>query len=278
MNEFINKIYDAFENKKQNFNDHKKECIPQAKEIIQWAKPLIDELNQYLKTHEFESEAAEIYFFKKVKPKIMAQFIFYNEVLRIEAAKPPSKALQNKYYKNELEKIIDYFKKEHNMYKYYRANGNEFDALYFTRNSQKNILETECFQMNIAPRISTCYDFKLAKIMSNDVIAAFIENQIIYLNTAKKATGNTYHSKWRWTGTKTDLTELIYALHAKKSINNGNTDIMEIATDLGKLLNIEICQTIYRNFTDIKNRKTSKTRFLDTISESLLNKIQEEEF
>lgn len=275
MIEFSNQILNEIEQKNRNFHQHKKEYIRHAKEIILWAEPRIEELNQHLKTYQFRTEEEEIHFFKKVKPKIMAIVIFYKEVLRIEVAKPPGKVLQNKYYKNALEKSTEYFKKEPKIYKYYRANAETYDTLYFTRDTQKDVLETENFHINIDSRITTCYDYKIAKIMAAEAIADFIEEQIAHLNQPQKE--KPFLSKWQWTGSKTDLTELIYALHTKKSINNGNADIMEIATDLGKLLNIDLNQSIYRNYTDIKSRKITKTKFLDALSESLNNKILEEE-
>lgn len=275
MIEFSNQILNEIEQKNRNFHQHKKECIRHAKEIILWAEPQIEELNQHLKTYQFRTEEEEIHFFKKVKPKIMAIVIFYKEVLRIEVSKPPGKVLQNKYYKNALEKSTEYFKKEPKIYKYYRANADTYDTLYFTRDTQKDVLETENFHINIDSRITTCYDYKIAKIMAAEAVADFIEEQIAHLNQPQKE--KPFHNKWQWTGSKTDLTELIYALHTKKSINNGNADIMEIATDLGKLLNIDLNQSIYRNYTDIKNRKITKTKFLDALSESLNNKILEEE-
>lgn len=277
MNTFINQIYEEFEARDKKFTQHKKENIAQSKEMIHWMGPKIEELNQFLKTYEFGTNEEEIHFFKYIKPKIMSRFMFYKEVLRMEVAKPPSKILQSKYYENELERNARYFKREYKIYEYYRANAIELDVFYFTRIAQKNILETECFEMNIEPRITTCYDFKLAKIMATEAIETFIENQITYLNAPTDKHESPFVSKWHWSGSKTDLTELIYALHSKKIINNGNTDIMELATDLGKLLNIELNQTIYRNYTDIKSRKITKTKFLDSLSESLSNKIIEEE-
>lgn len=273
----MNQLYEEMEQKNRNFHQHKKEYICQAKEIILWAEPRIEKLNQLLKNHQFSTVEEEIHFFKKVKPKIMSRVIFYKEVLRIEVAKPPGKVLQNKYYKNALEKSTEYFKKEPKIYKYYRAKAETYDALYFTRNAQKDLLETENFHINIDSRITTCYDYKIAKIMAAEAIADFIEEQIAHLNKPQQLQEKPFLSKWQWTGSKTDLTELIYALHTKKSINNGNADIMEIATDLGKLLNVELKQSIYRNYTDIKSRKITKTKFLDALSESLTNKILEEE-
>lgn len=275
MIELLKTFSEEFETKNQNFKQNKKKYIINSKEIIQWAEPKMEELNNHLKKHAFSSIEEEIHFFKVQKPNLMALIIFYKEVLCIEAAKPATKPLQKKHYLDVLEKCNNYFKKEHKLFKYYKANENVFDKIYFTRNSKKDLLETECFQMNVDPKVSTCYDYKLAKIMAYETLILFIDDQIKYVlrKKNKKATV----SKWQWTGSKTELTELIYALHANKNINHGNVEIMELATDLGKLLNIEIHQNVYRNYINIKNRKSSKTLFLNSLSTTLHNKLIEEE-
>jgi hypothetical protein len=59
-------------------------------------------------------------------------------------------------------KSTEYFKKEPKIYKYYRANAETYDTLYFTRVTQKDVLETENFHINIDSQITTCYDYKIA--------------------------------------------------------------------------------------------------------------------
>ena len=79
-----------------------------------------------------------------------------------------------------------------------------------------------------------------------------------------------------WTGSKIDLVELIYALHHSKIINTGNIDLKEILLSFSTFFNIELDDSVYRTFHDIKNRKTIKTRFLNKIAENL-NDILEDE-
>lgn len=275
MFELLNAFSEQFEFQNQQFNQHKKKYIPNAKEILEWAEPKMEELNNRLKKHSFNCIEEEIHFFKVQKPQLMALIIFYKEVLRIEVAKPATKDLQKKYYEEVLEKCNNYFKKEHKLFKYYRANENVFDKIYFTRNSKKDLLETECFQMNIDTKVSTCYDFKLANIIACEALIFFIDNQIQFVLRKKSKKRNS--SKWQWTGSKTDLTEMIYALHANKSINHGNLEIKEFATEVGKILNIDIQHNIYRTFINIKNRKNNKALFMNELSTTLNNKLMEEE-
>lgn len=38
--------------------------------------------------HQFEDKAQEIYFFKEMKPSLIAKFIYYSKILDLESTKP----------------------------------------------------------------------------------------------------------------------------------------------------------------------------------------------
>jgi hypothetical protein len=278
MISFQNLFLEEFSLKANQVYDHKNDRINNSKEFILWAEPKIKELHLWLKMHDFKDDQEEICFFKEIKPNIFSKLIFQKEVLRIETNAPTGKQQSRKFYEEELKKIADYTQKDIKFYHYYRSNSKESDRLYFTRKTKKNILETECFQINSDTRLSTCYDYKVAKIIAYDNLVKYIEKQINRLKIKNKESHETQKSKLQWSGTKTDLAELVYVLHAGKTINNGKTDIKEIATQLSITFNIDLNETIYRSYIDIKNRKNSKTKFIDTLSENFNKKIFEEEY
>lgn len=278
MISFQNLFQEEFLHKDNQLHNHRKDRINNSKEFILWAEPKIKELHLWLKMHDFKDDQEEICFFKEIKPDIFSKLIFQKEVLRIETNTPTGKQHSRKFYEEELKKLSEYPQKDIKFYHYYRSNSKEFDRLYFTRKTKKNILETECFQINSDTRLSTCYDYKVAKIIANDNLVKYIENQINKLKMKNKESQEPYKSKLQWSGTKTDLAELVYVLHAGKIIDNGKTDIKEIATQLGRTFNIDLNETIYRSYIDIKNRKNSKTKFIDTLSENFNKKIFEEEY
>ena len=80
----------------------------------------------------------------------------------------------------------------------------------------------------------------------------------------------------QWTSSKTALTELIYALHHSRSINNGNADIKEIASVLQKVFHFDL-GNFYKIFSEIKSRKTDRTKFLDNLSNGLLVQMENSE-
>ena len=77
--------------------------------------------------------------------------------------------------------------------------------------------------------------------------------------------------KYQWTGKKTDLIELAYALHENQTINHGNIPIEKFTQDFAAFFGINITNSS-RFFINIKQRKTeSRTTFLDTLAK-MLNK------
>jgi len=282
-------LRDEFLEKSYQINKLKrKDRIKASNEFIQCAEIKINEMNLWLRNHEFENEAEEIEFFKEIKPVVISKLFFYKELLRLETTIPSGKKIAIKYLKDELSKISSNQIIDYKFYSYYRSLSNELDEIYFTRKTCKNKLETDCYQIDYDNKISTNYDKKIATILSYDELVIYIEKRIKKLKTKKSKKKNTeeklktnisnQQSKLYWTGTKIELIELIYALHYQKIINNGNIEIKEIAKRVGSLFNIDINENLYRNYSDIKNRKYPHSKFILSLAESFQKKIKEEFF
>ena len=76
-----------------------------------------------------------------------------------------------------------------------------------------------------------------------------------------------------WTGSKTDLIELIYGLHASGAINNGNVEIKDIAILFQEMLNIDL-GNYYHSFVEMRTRKINQTKFIDKLKTNLNQYIQ----
>ena len=81
-------------------------------------------------------------------------------------------------------------------------------------------------------------------------------------------------SKLFWTGNKTDLIELIYALQSSGAINSGSSDIKDIAIMCEQMFNINLGD-YYRTFLEIRLRKINQTKFIDKLRDALLQKMDE---
>ena len=52
------------------------------------------------------------------------------------------------------------------------------------------------------------------------------------------------------------------------SVNNGKVDVKEIAAYLETHFNIKLGD-LYRNFHELRDRKTNRTKYIDTLKENL---------
>lgn len=77
-----------------------------------------------------------------------------------------------------------------------------------------------------------------------------------------------------WTESKTALTELIYALHSQGAF--GNSDIVAIAKTFESTFNISLGD-FYHTFMELKSRKINRTKFLDSLRDALIRKMEEQE-
>jgi hypothetical protein len=118
----------------------------------------------------------------------------------------------------------------------------------------------------------------LGKFKAYTLFIFYLQDRLIDKNKSISVDPDALNSdiSLQWTSTKTALTELIYALHYNKVINNGNTDIKEIATVLQKVFHFDL-GNFYKIFSEIKSRKTDRTKFLDNLSNGLLVKMENSE-
>lgn len=250
-----------------------KNLITAANLIVEILEAQIKELHQLLMNYKFSSLDDEIYFFKFLKPKLIAKLIYYTKIIDLESNLPTPKKPRIKYLQKELNRISQYTEKNKYFNQYYRSNSNHKDQQYFSRTRGKKFSYYECQIINYDIRLSSPYDYTAAKIIANDLLVTYIESKIEQCKTNSNAEKT---PSLNWTGNKIDLIELIYALHKQKVINDGNIDIKDFAIVMGKIFDLELEDTVYRSYIDIKNRKDNRTKFLTTLAKTLNNKIDEE--
>src|SRR5690606_20291494 len=105
------------------------------------------------------------------------------------------------------------------------------------------------------------------------LLQVYIEDQLH--NTTYKDS-STDLSTLNWTGSKTSLIELIYALHSQGVFDNGNTDIKLIAKTFELAFNINLGD-FYHTYMELKSRKINQTKFLDNLRDALIRKIDEQD-
>ncbi|WP_298948607.1 RteC domain-containing protein [uncultured Polaribacter sp.] len=126
-------------------------------------------------------------------------------------------------------------------------------------------------------QFSTSKDSTVAKILAFDMLIIHLKKEVDKLeDNGMETNGNTFkkQSQLFWTGNKTELVELIYALYSAGKINSGTADIKELAMTFEEMFNINLGD-FYRTFLEIRSRKINQTKFIDKLKESLITKMLE---
>jgi hypothetical protein len=115
----------------------------------------------------------------------------------------------------------------------------------------------------------------VAKIIANENLKTFIENQVLELNKKVKIKNEVLNTKTqKWTGSKVALIELIYALHTEGVFNYGTSELKEVTTFFETAFNIDLGQ-FNRTFLEIRARKSERTKFLNTLKEKLILRMDD---
>jgi hypothetical protein len=226
----------------------------------------------------FKNLKAEIYFFKHIKPLVFSKLIYYVKLINIESKRPRSRSKsQINYLNNHIDKLQMYFNDNLEFYHYYRRGATFLDEQYFVRGKADLRLHPDSFHFFTDEQFSTSQDSTVATIMAYDMLIVYLQQEIEKLeNKPETVISKSMYkqSKLFWTGSKTDLIELIYALHSSGVVNSGTVDIKELASVCEQLFNIEL-GNYYHTFIEIRSRKCNNTKFLDKMKESLLKRISE---
>lgn len=278
MQQYCGNFFLKFDLEMEQIKNSNISPICKAKLALNFIEEKLKGLFSWLENYHFKSDEEEIRFFKEIKIKITSKFIFYKNLLDIESQLPSSsKKLRLKHYETALNKCYQVFKEDKEFLKYYRSGCCHNDHLYFIRNTDIQIINKDINIINFDKKVCTSHDLKVANIIANDILVLYLEEKIEEIKNKHHKNNLSIKSNVNWTGTKIEIVELIYALHSQKMFNGGNTDIKEIAKLFGKTFNIELDESIYRCFQDIKNRKNVKAKYLYNLFENFNNKMIEEE-
>jgi len=271
------KLLSEFEGQLEALESGNGDILYKAERGIALVEKCIRKLQKQIVGQDFENQADEIYFFKHVKPQIFSKLIYYIRLFSIESKRPRGKDVsQVKYLQQQIDKLQTFFNENLEFYNYYRRGAMSMDEQYFVRGNRDLRMPLESFHFLIDDQFSTCQDGTVATIMAYDMLIVYLRKEVDDLNNNMEPTKNTpmeKPSKLFWTGSKTDLIELLYALHTSKCINGGTVDIKEMASHFEYFYNVDL-GNYYHTFIDIRSRKSSRTRFLDRLIEMLNQRME----
>jgi hypothetical protein len=255
------------------------EVLVKAEKGIKLTKQALKDIRYLVVDCEFETKKDEISFFKKTKPRLFSKLIYYVKLFNIESKRPRSSSKsQIKYLNKHIDRLQNYFNDNLEFYQYYRRNATSLDEQYFLRGKADIRLYSDTFHFFTDEQFSTSHDSTVATILAYDMLIIHLKTEI---DTLEKYNGMDNlnlpfrkKSKLFWTGHKTDLIELIYALHSCGVINSGTAGIKELAIATERLFNVNL-GNYYHTFVGIRSRKSNTTKFIDALKEALLKRYQE---
>jgi hypothetical protein len=148
------------------------------KECIGIVRSAIEQLKNAVADSPFQNEAEEIQFFKHIKPRFYCQLIYYLMVYDIEIDKPMGTREKSKYFKKELGKLKAFFEKNREFYHYFRSGSTHEDVRFFVRGKQDFSASLHPYYFDADPRFSTSQDIKTARLLANELLIEYLENEI----------------------------------------------------------------------------------------------------
>ena len=235
------------------------------------------DLKNIVSSFTFPSKHDEIMFFKEIKPQLFSKLIFFRKIHQLELNRPISNYKTIRLYlEREHERINLFYNRNTEFIQYYRSGKANFDEYYFVRGRKDMELNLESFYFERDPRFSTHFDFKVARLLANDMLAAHLNYQLSKLKYQEENDFSTEIEipSAQWTDKKTALTEIIYSIYEEKSINSGNIEIKALATIFGRIFNVDLSD-IYHIYLEIRSRKTNRTEFLNRLIKTLNKRMDE---
>lgn len=251
-------------------------------DILQTIPPIIklmEEMFKHLKTfisdYKFKDEDEEILFFKEIKPQLFSKLIYYQKIYKIEAMRPNgSDAVQIKYIEKQLDRLKDFFDQNLDFYKYYRSGGIHLDKHCFVRGKPCIYPNLESFYFERDPNFSSHCDFKVAKLLANELLRIYLNAEIQKLEEPKHLTDELPRfpkTKETWTRNKVDLVELIYAICEADCFNFGKISLKRLTDYFENVFNVDLGSP-YHTYIEIKER-ANRTQFLDELKAKLIAKM-----
>lgn len=248
--------------------------------MINFIRPLFEELRAFTHQYVFHNENEEICFFKETKPTIMSKLIYFNDIYTLELRKPSgSKEVVKAYYQKRLGAITEFCNANLDFYQYYRSKATHLDKYYFLRGYENYKLCHNCGMFDKDPMFSTCCDHKVAKMLAYDMLEIYLQQRLQEVERQEVieiSRASLPDNPFRWTGTKIAAIELGYAIYAAGVLNDGNADIKEIMTYIEASFKIDLGD-YYRTYLAIRERKKDKTSFLTNLINKLLRKMDEDD-
>lgn len=233
------------------------------------------ELQSFEETYSFKNEQEEIRYFKHLKPQILSELMYCNKITKmIHFSQLPCLEISEKHLNYELKKVSDFYETHIEFISYMNSDLTFSDeSLFLRKNVNLSAIPSYLLLREDAKQI-TNGGHLVVKLLLNTKLYKFIQNKLNGEPVNKN--GITIKSDFLWTAPKSALIEVIYALYYKGVINNGSAEIKQLVHGFEVFFNVELGDP-YRHFTNIKQRKKTTATFLESLTDSLIQHMNEQD-
>ncbi|MDB5014205.1 MAG: tetracycline regulation of excision, RteC, partial [Daejeonella sp.] len=228
MKEFVLEVKASWENERQKILAREENVIKICELVLSLTRSTIKKVRDYLLKNGFNNVQEEIWFFKEAHPAFLSQLIYYDKLYHLELRRPVGRVkLVRKFLENEMIHLEHSYENYTDFYFYYRTGQTSLDQEYFTRRIEPIIINYDSLGLQFDPSSSTGYDLKIATILAYDMLLSDLNRELYNLKVGNIASSFCLpmsSNALRWTGSKTGLVELIYALALLGVFNNGKRE------------------------------------------------------
>jgi hypothetical protein len=232
-----------------------------------------NQLKTFILSNTFQSEEEEILFFKEIKPRLCFRLIYYRKLYNIEMDRPTGIEKQREYLNDLLNSINRYNCKRLDFIRYYHSGSSIFDSLYFLRGQADTEQYMETFSHEFDLNFSTNCDFKVAKILANDMLSDYLTREIEALSENNNLIMGSFGFpaiKLTWKVTQAEFQEQILSWDSAATF--GEVPLTQLHSYMQNVFNIQVDSNLSRVIDDLKTRNTP-TPFMDKMKNALLRRM-----
>lgn len=261
--EYSDQLLKELESKISSLKDEGEISVASTVKGLELATRALHSLRDFVAAYRFKDIEEEVQFFRLKKPLIASKHYYLQSILDYFINEPVgSKKKMKAFIITELERVRSFTKVNIEFYQYWKSSVSYRDEELFSRKTTQYH-----FQQDSA--FFTSGDDLAARFMANDLLCDFLKLRLRELHEKI----STDLPKLTWTSAKIDMIELIYSLHTSGAINNGETDIKQIAKAFEGFFNLSL-GNYYDSFNKIRLRKNGQTTFLDALKSKLMAKVE----
>jgi len=242
---------------------------------LKLVKDAIAELKEELRNYSFTGKEEEIIYFRDLAPKVYSQLFYYMKVYAVENYRRFISPERFRRVLQEEMTRIDEFYGRHGELVQRAPGGNSFwdDCLYTRQGYGDWWVEKEVMYID---EDFTIGSYWVAMNLANAELMRWLKAQLAELDrpVAEDARDKERKGKLLWTANGVDLVELVYALHLKGCLNNGQATLKDTMEGLAAFLGADPGK-YHITIQEIARRKISPTKFLKSLMEELQRKLDE---